>query len=568
MSKINNQQGISLIVFFSAVLAAGAVFLLSTLSNDNNRLTSQNSTTESLAQAKDALISHAVNYYLNNPGIHGLLPCPETTNTGPATGEGMQANQCGTRHTNSMGRLPWKSLDIPPLKDATGECLWYAVSGGFFNSPRSLMTNADTAGMFEIYNEQAVLEKGATPEDRVVAVVIAPGLPLQNQSRLDAGDLPCKVSRDTVSASDYLDNYLGISNTTVDTVNFDQVDDFIKSNGLKQNPALNDQIITITTSDIFNAIKKNNAQYKLKINTLADTFVTCLANYANNSNDAFQTSSGSGGGGAPSSTCLDDCRDDCDAVRNLCILSSPSGPGRAQCQRDRAACRATCTSTCSSTGGTPSTTAFNLPWPAPIDVGGDFRTDANYADSNAVADTLGRLPLTTPLSNTPASSQDITSDPACSLSTVNDEYRLLWQHWKDHWFYITHTDYLPGTSSTQNSTACAGANCLTVNGNSYASLLIFSDSRLSSAPFNQLRQDPYVEDSTATGNLKTELDNYLEGTNATSSTANTSLIFGDYSALTPADRTSVNDRIYCIKITSAGVTQGYIYDANNDPECN
>jgi len=578
MSKINNQQGIGLIVFFSAVLAAGAVFLLSTISNNNSRTSNQNATTESLAQAKEALLSYAVSYYLgqsstgvSRAGIHGLLPCPENKNTSTLS-EGTQMADCASTHENSLGRLAWKSLDIPPLKDASGECLWYAVSGGFFNEPKSPMTNADTPGMFQIYNEQAVLAKGATPEDRVVAVVIAPGVSLSYQNRLDASGsgLPCKIARSAVSATDYLDNYLGINNAVVDTVNADQIDDFITSNGLQTNPSLNDQIITITTNDIFNAIKKNNAQYKLKMNTLADTFVTCLANYANNSNNEFQLTSGSGGGTGTPSTCLSDCRDDCDAVRNLCILSSPSGPARAQCQLDRTACRSTCTTTCSSSGGgTSSTTAFNLPWPTPIDVGGDFRTHANYSDSNAVANTLGRFPFTTPLSNTPPFTQDITIDPGCSLSIANDEYRLLWQNWKDHWFYITHTDYLPGASSTQNSTACAGANCLTVNGNSYASLLIFSDSRLPSAPFNQLRQDPYIEGITVAGNLKTELSNYLEGTNATSSTANTSLVFGDYTALTPADQASVNDRIYCINITSAGVTQGYTYNLlTNDPECN
>jgi len=570
MSKINNQQGVALIVFFSAVLAAGAVLLLSTLADNNNRISNQNSTTESLAQAKEALLSYAVNYYLSNLGIHGLLPCPEDKNS-PLLDEGIQTANCASMHENSLGRLAWKSLDIRPLKDASGECLWYAVSGGFFRGPRSPMTNADTPGMFQIYNEQGVLEKGAMPEDRVVAVVIAPGLPLSNQNRLPASDLPCKVARGAVSASDYLDNYLGINNAIVDTVNTDTIDDFITSNRLKTNTALNDQIITITTNDIFNAIKKNNAQYKLKINTLADTFVTCLSNYANNSNLAFLTSSGSGSGGSGTgstpSTCLNDCRDDCDADRNLCILSSPSGPGRAQCQRDRADCRRTCTSTCTSTGGS-SSTAFNLPWPAPIDISGDFRVHANYTDSNVMTNTLGRFPFTTPASNTLTSSQDLTTDPACRLSIANDEYRLLWQNWKDHWFYITHTDYLPGTSSVQNSTACVGTNCLTVNTRSYASLLIFSDSKITTSPFNQLRQDPYIESNTIIGNLKTELTNYLEGTNATSSTSNTSLIFDDYTALPPADQARVNDRIYCINITSAGVTQGYTYNLNNDPVCN
>ena len=40
-----------------------------------------------------------------------------------------------------MGRLPWKTLGLDALKAGPGECLWYAVSGTYKNSPNGVTTN-------------------------------------------------------------------------------------------------------------------------------------------------------------------------------------------------------------------------------------------------------------------------------------------------------------------------------------------------------------------------------------------------------------------------------------------
>lgn len=123
-------------------------------------------------------------------------------------------------------------------------------------------------------------------------------------------------------------------------------------------------------------------------------------------------------------------------------------------------------------------------------------------------------------------------------------------------------NFLPGaTATTQDSTSCTGANCLTVDGNSYAALLIFAGARIEDAPFNQLRQDPYVEVSTSAGDVKTEKDNYLEGSNATSNT-----LFGNYTALSAADQAKVNDRIYCLQVNAGGAAIAYTLN-NKQPVC-
>jgi len=517
MNKLKSQQGIGLIVFFLTVLAAGSVFFLSTMDNSNTRISNENKTSESLARAKEALLSYAVNYYTSasnagnlNLGFHGLLPCPELAGS---ANEGVSAGNCSVTHTNRLGRFPWRSLDLPPLKDASGECLWYALSGGFFNAPRSKMVNADTPGMFQIFNEQGLPVKGATPEDRVVAVILAPGEPLSNQTRppvIPNSNLPCEIAYNVVNAIDYLDADQGIDNAVVDSTNVDIVDQFIYNSSLSLNPSLNDRLITITVDEIYNAIRMNNNLNRTRINLMTNTIIGCLTNYANNSNTA----------------------------------SSSIAP----------------------------ITAFNLPWPAALEIQGDYRVEANYVDASAVANTLGRFPFSTPASYAATTSINIfTDNTSCPLlfnnpldpAFLKNEIRILWDNWKDHLFYIVHNDYLPGASSVQNSNSCTGANCLTMNGNSYAALLIFSDQRLPNPPFNQLRQDPYVEAGTVSGNFKTEITNYLEGTNATSSTT-----FGDYSALPLVNQLQVNDHVYCMRITSAGLVPAYTINAQQLPVCN
>jgi hypothetical protein len=40
-----------------------------------------------------------------------------------------------------MGRLPRKTPGLDALKDGSGECLWYAVSGTYKNSLNGVTTN-------------------------------------------------------------------------------------------------------------------------------------------------------------------------------------------------------------------------------------------------------------------------------------------------------------------------------------------------------------------------------------------------------------------------------------------
>jgi len=556
------QKGASLIALFMAIILTGAVFFISDLGPDLLRTSAENKTSHALAKAKSALLSYAVTYYYTDSvtgtphaGYHALLPCPSVVTN--FNGEGNSSPQCGLKSGNSIGWLPWRHLNIEPLKDSSGECLWYALSGDFYNEPESDMTNDDTPGMFQIYNENGIIYKGDTPEDRVVAVIIAPGKPLSNQARNSANQnnpLPCKVPGDSVTISNYLDSFQGINNGQVTDTPANQIDRFINANGLGTNTSLNDRIITITAAEIFDAIKGNNALYTDKINNLAGHISDCLISYAVDTHDAI-TAGGGGGGSSP--TCIDTCNNDCDADRTLCMLSASTGPQRAACNTTRRDCRNSCRSSCS-TGGGSTNTAYLFPWPSIIDVGGDFRVTNNYSDQADLVNTVGRLPFTTSYSSTTLA--NIFSASSCTLPT---EYLRLWEFTKDHWFFIVNESFQPGlAAAAQDSSTCTSANCLTVNGTTtYAAALIFSGERLENPPFDQLRQDPYIEAITIIGDLKTELENYLEGSN---NTAGSNL--GDYTGLPAAQ---VNDRIYCLAVNSTGASRGYtINPATSLPECN
>ena len=103
--------------------------------------------------------------------IPGSLPCPDVDNDGQLTAVDQVAGNC----TSFIGRLPWKTLGLPDLRDGGGERLWYALSANFRDNPAVSPLNSETAGQFTI--------TGTNPASNVVAVVFAPGPTLSGQLR-------------------------------------------------------------------------------------------------------------------------------------------------------------------------------------------------------------------------------------------------------------------------------------------------------------------------------------------------------------------------------------------------
>lgn len=163
----SSERGFAVIAIL-AVLGIVAVSLMVTSLNSSALRNEQDrKTTYALAQAKQALIGRAA-ADANRPGS---LPCPDTDNDGIVTiGVDVVGNACASY----VGRLPWKTLGLPDLRDADGERLWYALSPNFRDAT-GVAINSSTAGTLNV--------TGSVTANNAAAVVFAPGAPLQTQPR-------------------------------------------------------------------------------------------------------------------------------------------------------------------------------------------------------------------------------------------------------------------------------------------------------------------------------------------------------------------------------------------------
>src|SRR5690606_5529784 len=127
-------------------------------------------TLESLSRAKEALIAYAVTAYDRAPGVFAVLPCPDNGISVVNSREGVQGPACGTNNANVIGRLPWKTLGTGPIRDGSGECLWYAVSGHYKTNNNAPLLNEDSPGLLLLYEaDGTTLITPDTPEERPVA---------------------------------------------------------------------------------------------------------------------------------------------------------------------------------------------------------------------------------------------------------------------------------------------------------------------------------------------------------------------------------------------------------------
>src|SRR5688572_16802996 len=148
-------QAMLLTVLLLAVGVAGLVYTLATPARFS--LAADATTSAALAQAKVALIGRAA----LDQTIPGSLPCPDTDNDGSA--ELFAGNDC----PSYVGRLPWRTLGLPDLRDGNGERLWYALSPNFRDHSTGGALNSSTAGTLSV--------AGTQPAAGLAAIVFAPG---------------------------------------------------------------------------------------------------------------------------------------------------------------------------------------------------------------------------------------------------------------------------------------------------------------------------------------------------------------------------------------------------------
>jgi hypothetical protein len=211
------QSGTALLLLLVLLAGLGIFSVFGQLSSTRMRLEQEALTNQALQQAKEALLAWSATHKTTP----GRLPCPEDTSTIGSVNEGKALSSC-SNSTVQVGRLPWRTLDTQPLRDANGEPLWYVLSPGFRASPPPGSAGV-TTGQLEL--------DSATAE--TAALIIAPGVLLAGQNRpLPSALLPPQ-------RSDYLDqgNASGTSFT---------------SSGAPG--AFNDRVIVVTSQDIKRAL--------------------------------------------------------------------------------------------------------------------------------------------------------------------------------------------------------------------------------------------------------------------------------------------------------------------------
>ena len=232
------QHGAALMVMLVILVIGAATILVSSLSGATLQIERDKITADALAQAKAALIGKSLIY----DDYPGSLPCPDTSNDGVSDAGGSE--KC----PSYIGRLPWKTLGLPDLRDSAGERLWYTLSRNVrrYDSVRPL--NSETTGTLNI--------TGTYTANNLIAIVFAPGANTGNQSRSESQMAPCTTTGNTRAESRCAANYLEGSNANPSTGT-------TRNQNYKNsdvNIPFNDQLISISHDQLFQQVEKRVAR--------------------------------------------------------------------------------------------------------------------------------------------------------------------------------------------------------------------------------------------------------------------------------------------------------------------
>jgi type II secretory pathway pseudopilin PulG len=272
LPAFHRQQGAVLMIMLVILVIGIATVLVSSFNSSAVKIERDKTTSLALAQAKEALIGYAITYaetHTSSPQVDGYLPCPDTD---ASNGEGSSILTCSSQDVSSIGRLPWKTLDLEPLRDGYGECLWYVVSGTYKNNPKTGLMNWDNKGLLSVTDAN-----GNTVSD-VVAVVFAAGPVLSGQDRAASGNAP--LCGGNYTASNYLDSDGTHDNSAV-SATAATVSNYYSGNSGQ----INDRLIYITRQDIWNAMLKRS-DFMTTLTNMTQQVANCIAWYGkNNSNN-------------------------------------------------------------------------------------------------------------------------------------------------------------------------------------------------------------------------------------------------------------------------------------------
>ena len=253
------QQGAALMVMLVIMVIGVAAILVSVLSSSSLKIERDKTTADALAKAKTALIGYAT----SDPNYPGELPCPDVNDDGQLT---MNVDYSGSSCASPIGRLPWKTLGIPELRDGAGEHLWYAVAQNFWAMGTPTI-NSNTTGNLTVTDAT-----NGTTVNNLVAIVFAPGSVLGGQDRSTTPANCTTTGSSSLAANMCASNYLEGTNPAATFNVFTAASTGINTNYQTgaASSSFNDQGIYITHDQLLAPVETRIAREAKQ----------CLDNYA------------------------------------------------------------------------------------------------------------------------------------------------------------------------------------------------------------------------------------------------------------------------------------------------
>ena len=283
---IKNQQGLVLLALVIGIVLLFSGYYFSSISVVEIKVKEVEKTQAVLKRAKQSLLDYAlINWRLSGEaGKIGKLPCPDYNSSGL---DGEQDGNCGGAYANAIGYFPWRTIGIDITKDSSGSCLIYAVSPAYKTSPAAAL-NPDSYGQFRIVDSIGAVLQGGTPNDRPVAVIIAPDFAVTGQARESNASVVCgsyysNDIADLVAA--YLDDNGDTNNAAFDPAIVNVIENFVsKYDGSSSgNNPLNDRVITISYGEFWGVIQSTitSPTFNDRMENLTEAISLCFAAYGN-----------------------------------------------------------------------------------------------------------------------------------------------------------------------------------------------------------------------------------------------------------------------------------------------
>ena len=260
----SHQRGQALILTALLVIVGfGALLFNSTALVSNSIANQQAKNAEiELAKVRDALIGWSASRTPPLGGANarpGDLPCPDMNN------DGFEDGSCVA---GAIGRMPWKTLNIPEPKDSSAETLWYAIAGPFRNyNMNTASINSDTVGNLTLY----VGSSATTLTSQAIAVIFSPGASLGAQNRDPSTNALCATTGTTIARNLCAANYL---EATGGGNNAQTGGPFIQA---QSSGTFNDRPLVITNADLMPVVEPRVARELRTIlqNYKANTACAC-----------------------------------------------------------------------------------------------------------------------------------------------------------------------------------------------------------------------------------------------------------------------------------------------------